>query len=635
MSSLPTNSFLSSQIPYTQLDSQKTHSQSQFELISSQSQSSYKCRRRHRKRTIDTYIGSETECEDEVPLKPVKSRLGSSLCPIDFTQTEEESPLTPARKKGRNKKEECGKRKRRIELPSPSPETEPSIGVEPIPQGWTPLIPGILRYSQIPSIDSITSEDGYKGESYIQSQVSEDDEDELILEEHTESHHFNTCTNANGQTKYTSASNSYNANTPTDHAAALSDLREDDERASREEDDLNFEALMKRGEGKRQYEILAEQEQQRRSLKWLDNQSQSQNPDNSQTSTASSKSLREVEGLTDKEQARRSKAITFLENIVLDYHIQLLNSQQILRSRRLNRNKRSPKKKNKVDEDQEESQEPLILDESQDEEEDVAEPSQEKSQEEPGVALRLKNRKTGNLQQISFPDDPLSNMSGPKAIEKQARLIKIVVVLYEAILTHTVVTLRDIFYRDKALFKTQPVVDKIVDDLIATAGMKRKDFCVCASAKGLIAAKSLKIIRRSGEVVELSSSTATLIDPIERIDHVESPGTVQWVLVVEKDAVFQTLCSTRLLEDERLGAGVLITGKGFPDLASKQMLRLISKTFPDARINALVDADPHGISILSTYAFGSANSRHSKDHARLALGDKIQWMGLKATDIKR
>lgn len=34
---------------------------------------------------------------------------------------------------------------------------------------------------------------------------------------------------------------------------------------------------------------------------------------------------------------------------------------------------------------------------------------------------------------------------------------------------------------------------------------------------------------------------------------------------------------------------------------------------------------------MQVYARGSRTSKHSRDHAGLALGDKLQWMGLKAT----
>jgi len=50
---------------------------------------------------------------------------------------------------------------------------------------------------------------------------------------------------------------------------------------------------------------------------------------------------------------------------------------------------------------------------------------------------------------------------------------------------------------------------------------------------------------------------------------------------------------------------------------------------------ALVDADPHGIDILSVYTYGSKATTYSHDHAGLALGDRLKWLGVKASDWLR
>ncbi|OCF76313.1 hypothetical protein I204_03613 [Kwoniella mangroviensis CBS 8886] len=399
-------------------------------------------------------------------------------------------------------------------------------------------------------------------------------------------------------------------------------------RAPLDEDAQEFERLMARYEGKRKYEILAEGGEAK----------ESQSVGNSQISTTSSISQREVEDLVDEEDEGRTKTLSFLGSIVTNFLSQLHTSQILIADRKDARLKKSPRKKKRYLREQEsqedEEDELLIIDEDSDED-GLEDGSQRWVQTEPGVTMRLKNRKTGNDQVISYPDDPLSSMTGQTSMEKINCILRIVTVLYEAVCSRTVVTLRDIYYRDKVLFKRQDVVDKLVDDIVATAGLKRRDFFVCASAKGLIAAAHLKIIRRTGEELVLSSTIATLIDPIERISRLESARPVEWVLVVEKDAVLQALCSAKLLEDEKLGAGVMITGKGFPDLATRQILHLIAETYPHAKIYALVDADPHGISILSTYTYGSGNTKYSNDHLELPLGYRIEWLGLKATDFKK
>jgi meiotic recombination protein SPO11 len=55
-------------------------------------------------------------------------------------------------------------------------------------------------------------------------------------------------------------------------------------------------------------------------------------------------------------------------------------------------------------------------------------------------------------------------------------------------------------------------------------------------------------------------------------------------------------------------------------------------TSRSVRIHALVDADPHGLDILSVYMYGSESSRFSHDHADVALGDRVEWMGVCASE---
>ena len=45
-----------------------------------------------------------------------------------------------------------------------------------------------------------------------------------------------------------------------------------------------------------------------------------------------------------------------------------------------------------------------------------------------------------------------------------------------------------------------------------------------------------------------------------------------------------------------------------------------------------MDADPHGIDILQVYTFGSKSTTHSYDHKGLALGERLEWMGVKASE---
>jgi DNA topoisomerase VI subunit A len=48
---------------------------------------------------------------------------------------------------------------------------------------------------------------------------------------------------------------------------------------------------------------------------------------------------------------------------------------------------------------------------------------------------------------------------------------------------------------------------------------------------------------------------------------------------------------------------------------------------------ALVDGDPFGLSILSTYMNGSTAMRHESDN--LAAGERIKWVGIHPSELSR
>lgn len=78
-----------------------------------------------------------------------------------------------------------------------------------------------------------------------------------------------------------------------------------------------------------------------------------------------------------------------------------------------------------------------------------------------------------------------------------------------------------------------------------------------------------------------------------------------------------------------------ITGKGYPDLLTRSMLRLMIKPtsrngFCEPRVYGLMDWDPDGIAILSVYKHGSANRAMDMEDL---LTSQLQRLGLSRIDI--
>jgi len=81
--------------------------------------------------------------------------------------------------------------------------------------------------------------------------------------------------------------------------------------------------------------------------------------------------------------------------------------------------------------------------------------------------------------------------------------------------------------------------------------------------------------------------------------------------------------------------GIAITGKGYPDLLTRSMLRFMTlessrNGFREPRVCGLMDWDPDGIAILSVYKHGSANKAMEIEDL---LTPQIQRIGLSRTDL--
>ncbi|KAI5275893.1 DNA topoisomerase IV, alpha subunit [Aureobasidium subglaciale] len=191
----------------------------------------------------------------------------------------------------------------------------------------------------------------------------------------------------------------------------------------------------------------------------------------------------------------------------------------------------------------------------------------------------------------------------------------------------------DLYYRDPALFGRQSTVDRYVDQIAAAFVVPRASLNVIAGVKGLMAGAAI-IHRRDGSKIELVNvQSGILVPSMEDILSVDM-SRVRWVLVIEKEATFHSVISSEVWE-EMMWHAVLVTGKGYPDIATRAMTRFMSAATPrngfaEPPVFGLVDYDPDGMAILHTYKHGSKNM--SEENATLVV-PTIRWMGLRSRDI--
>ncbi|KAG7091079.1 hypothetical protein E1B28_010136 [Marasmius oreades] len=213
-----------------------------------------------------------------------------------------------------------------------------------------------------------------------------------------------------------------------------------------------------------------------------------------------------------------------------------------------------------------------------------------------------------------------------------AQIFKVLSYMHEAVIDGIPATKRDIYYRDVSLFKNQRVVDNLVDDIAASLDLERSDLKIRATAKGTFCGSGLTIHLINGEILSGSDSEASLVPAGEDIESFSVDDDVEWVLVVEKDAVFQTLCHHRLTA-LTAGKGIMITGKGYPDVATRQLVKTLSDCLPKRiPIMAFMDGDAFGIDILSVYKYGSRAMSHENE--KLAA-NRVKWLGLWSTELSK
>ncbi|TEB37278.1 DNA topoisomerase IV, alpha subunit [Coprinellus micaceus] len=249
----------------------------------------------------------------------------------------------------------------------------------------------------------------------------------------------------------------------------------------------------------------------------------------------------------------------------------------------------------------------------------------------PKIEVRIANRKKGvdengnvETRRIRFPKATPSGSARPLA-----QLFNVLDVTHEALLTGIPTTKRDVFYKDVGQFGSQGVVDQLVDDIAATWDLQRSDLNIRAASKGLVAGSGIAVHLISGETLTGNDTEGMNIPVGEDIESFSLLNDVKWIIVVEKEAVFQTLCRLGITNHEMMP--VYAQGKGYPDVATRHLIKSLADGL-DANIPivALVDCDAFGLDILSVYRYGSKVMQHENDHLATR---RIKWLGLRTSEM--
>lgn len=124
------------------------------------------------------------------------------------------------------------------------------------------------------------------------------------------------------------------------------------------------------------------------------------------------------------------------------------------------------------------------------------------------------------------------------------------------------------------------------------------------------------------------SSGYAISGDLSLLEKLVMKSDARYIIVVEKHAIFQRLAEDRIFNQIPC---ILITAKGYPDIATRFLLHRMSRQFSSIPILGLVDWNPAGLAILCTFKYGSIGM--GLEAYRYACN--VKWLGLRKDDIEK
>ncbi|KAI3848703.1 hypothetical protein MKX03_025077 [Papaver bracteatum] len=230
----------------------------------------------------------------------------------------------------------------------------------------------------------------------------------------------------------------------------------------------------------------------------------------------------------------------------------------------------------------------------------------------------------------SFTTRSLMKPSSAKAF---VRVWKVMEMCYQLLMKEKRVTQRELFYKllcdSPEYFTSQLEVNRSIQDVVALLRCSRHSLGIMASSRGLVAGR-LMIQEPNKEVVDCSmcgSSGYAITGDLSLLEKMSIRSDARYIILVEKHAIFQRLAEDRIFNQI---PSILITAKGYPDIATRFLLHRLSRAFPNLPIFALVDWNPAGLAILGTFKFGSIGM--GLEAYKYACN--VKWLGVRGNDLQ-
>ncbi|KAH0534302.1 hypothetical protein KQX54_002824 [Cotesia glomerata] len=218
----------------------------------------------------------------------------------------------------------------------------------------------------------------------------------------------------------------------------------------------------------------------------------------------------------------------------------------------------------------------------------------------------LKNSCNEDQSQICSSGSQTESILDFSKERKRIQLVRMTIILskvHKLLMNKKVQTNRSLYYELKSeqstLFESEKIVNYQINSVAKLLSSPTWDLGLIAAAKGLVAG-NLKLMFENEEKIDCDAVGGCLVPQIManhmgQLVAIETEAKV--IIVVEKEAVFNKLLSEGC--PKKLDA-ILITGKGYPDTATRIFVKMLVDKL-ELPVFVLVDCNPHGFEIMSTY----------------------------------
>jgi len=186
---------------------------------------------------------------------------------------------------------------------------------------------------------------------------------------------------------------------------------------------------------------------------------------------------------------------------------------------------------------------------------------------------------------------------------------------------------RELFYRSLSdpfapAFGDQAAMNRAMFALMSALDCDRHQLGVLTTSRGLVAADmevdSICLDTQGDCLCNIGDHADGLAISEQLVGTATLQTSAEFILVVEKDTVFQSLIRTDKFF--KVNPCIVVTARGYPDNITLRFLkRLVQVTANDLPVLYLGDLDPHGVSIALVY--------------HKALSGFLQWIGVHTGDI--